>query len=57
MASPLDNSFNCGHVYETITAHNFAPGTAGIIFWMDIVVPLIGFAFLYLQRERWRQPR
>jgi Family of unknown function (DUF6790) len=46
-----------GHIYQMITAHNFAPGNAGIIFWMDIVVPLIGFAFLYLQRERWRQPR
>jgi hypothetical protein len=43
-----------GHVYQMITAHNFAPGNAGIIFWMDIVVPLIGFAFLYLQRKRWR---
>jgi len=32
----------------------FAPGNAGIIFWMDIIVPLIGFAFLYLQREQWR---
>jgi hypothetical protein len=43
-----------GHVYQMITAHNFAPGNAGIIFWMDIVVPLIGFAFLYLQRKRGR---
>jgi len=43
-----------GHVYQMIAAHNFAPGNAGIIFWMDIVVPLIGFAFLYLQRKRWR---
>jgi Family of unknown function (DUF6790) len=44
-----------GHVYQMITAHNLAPGNAGIIFWMDIVVPLIGVVFLYLQRERWRQ--
>ena len=35
-----------------ITAHNFAPGNAGIIFWMDIVVPLIGFALL-----TWARPR
>ena len=41
-----------GHVYQMITAHNFAPGNAGIIFWMDIIVPLIGFLFLYLQRGR-----
>lgn len=44
-----------GHVYQMITAHNFAPGNAGIIFYMGILVPLIGFAFLYLQRERWKQ--
>jgi hypothetical protein len=44
-----------GHVYQMITARNFAPGNAGIIFYMDIVVPLVGFAFLYLQRERWKQ--
>jgi len=37
------------HVYEMITAHNFAPGNAGIIFWTDILVPAIGFVLLYLQ--------
>jgi len=31
------------HIYEMITAHNFAPGNAGIIFWTDILVPAIGF--------------
>ena len=41
-----------GHVYQMIAAHNFAPGNAGVIFWMDIVTPLIGFAFLFLQRPR-----
>jgi len=41
-----------GHVVQMITAHNFAPGNAGVIFWMDIIVPLIGFLFLYLQRGR-----
>jgi hypothetical protein len=38
-----------GHVYQMIAAHNFAPGNAGVIFYMDIVVPLIGFALLYWQ--------
>jgi hypothetical protein len=33
-----------------ITAHNFAPGNAGIIFWTDIFIPLFGFALLWLQR-------
>ena len=41
-----------GHVYQMITAHNFAPGNAGIVFYTDIIVPLIGFAFLYWQRRQ-----
>ena len=40
-----------GHVYQMITAHNFAPGNAGVIFYSDILVPLIGFLFLWLQRS------
>ena len=35
-----------GHVRQMIVAHNFEPGNAGIIFWMDIVIPLFGFALL-----------
>jgi hypothetical protein len=38
-----------GHVYQMITAHNFAPGNAGIIFWSDILLPLFGFVLLWLQ--------
>jgi hypothetical protein len=38
-----------GHIYQMITAHNFAPGNAGIVFWTDILVPAIGFGLLYLQ--------
>ena len=34
-----------------ITAHNFAPGNAGIIFWSDVLVPVFGFFFLWLQRR------
>jgi len=40
-----------GHIYQMITAHNFAPGNAGIIFWTDILLPAIGFTLLYLQRR------
>jgi hypothetical protein len=40
-----------GHVYQMITAHNFAPGNAGIIFYTDILIPLIGFLLLWLQRR------
>lgn len=38
-----------GHIYQMITAHNFAPGNAGIIFWTDILIPTVGFVLLYLQ--------
>lgn len=41
-----------GHVYQMIVAHNFAPGNAGVIFWSDIFIPLIGFVLLYLQRRQ-----
>jgi hypothetical protein len=40
-----------GHVYQMITAHNFAPGNAGGIFYSDILVPIVGFIFLWLQRR------
>jgi hypothetical protein len=33
------------------TEHNFAPGNAGIIFYMDIIIPLVGFALLALQHH------
>jgi Family of unknown function (DUF6790) len=39
-----------GHIYQMITAHNFAPGNAGIIFWSDILLPLAGFVLLWLDR-------
>ena len=40
-----------GHIYQMITAHNFAPGNAGVIFWTDILLPVIGFALLTLQKR------
>jgi hypothetical protein len=46
-----------GHIYQMITAHNFAPGNAGIIFWSDIFLPLIGFALLWSQRRPGRDGR
>jgi hypothetical protein len=39
-----------GHIYQMITAHNFAPGNAGVIFYSDILGPVVGFIFLWLQR-------
>jgi hypothetical protein len=38
-----------GHIHEMITRGNFAPGNAGIIFYSDILVPVIGLLFLWLQ--------
>jgi hypothetical protein len=40
-----------GHVYQMVTAHNFAPGNAGIIFWSDIFLPLFGLMLLWLDRR------
>jgi hypothetical protein len=38
-----------GHAYQMITAGNYAPGNAGIIFYTDILIPIIGFALLWTQ--------
>jgi len=38
-----------GHVYQMVAARNFAPGNAGVIFYMDIIIPIFGFALLWLQ--------
>ena len=46
-----------GHIYQMITADNFAPGNAGIIFWTDILVPVVGLVFLWLQRRYQREGR
>ncbi|WP_419419532.1 DUF6790 family protein [Legionella sp. D16C41] len=40
------------HIYDMITTHNFAPGNAGVIFWSDIFIPLIGFILLYLAYKK-----
>jgi hypothetical protein len=40
-----------GHVYQMMAAHNFAPGNAGVIFYSDILVPIVGFLFLWLQHR------
>ena len=37
------------HIHQMVTAGNFAPGNAGIIFYTDILVPIAGFIFLWLQ--------
>ena len=38
-----------GHVYQMITAGNFEPGNAGIVFYTDLLIPMLGFTLLWLQ--------
>ena len=38
------------HIYQMVTAGNFAPGNAGVVFWTDVLVPIIGFALLAADR-------
>ncbi len=40
-----------GHLYQMVTAGNFAPGNAGVIFYTDILIPIIGFTLLWLQHS------
>jgi hypothetical protein len=40
-----------GHIYQMVTAHNFAPGNAGVMFWCDIFMPLFGFFLLWKTRQ------
>jgi hypothetical protein len=40
-----------GHAVQMVTARNFAPGNAGIIFDTDIGIPILGFILLGLQRR------
>lgn len=35
-----------GHIQQMIAAHNFHPGNAGVIFWTDLLLPLLGFFLL-----------
>jgi Family of unknown function (DUF6790) len=37
-----------GHIYQMIVAHNFSPGNVGVVLPIDIVIPVVGFIFLWL---------
>ncbi len=39
------------HIQSMITEGNFAPGNAGVIFWTDLLLPLMGLVFLWLQNR------
>ncbi len=38
-----------GHVVQMVEAQNYAPGNAGIIFYTDILIPVVGFILLWLR--------
>ncbi len=38
-----------GHIRQMIVARNFAPGNAGVMLYMDIIVPVIGLILLGLE--------
>jgi hypothetical protein len=40
-----------GHVVQMVEAHNYAPGNAGVIFYTDILLPIVGLALLGLKRR------
>jgi hypothetical protein len=46
------------HLVQMVRTHNFAPGNAGVIFYTDIVLPLIGLTLLWLEHRysRYRSP-
>lgn len=44
-----------GHVVQMVEAHNYAPGNAGVIFYTDILIPVVGFILLWL-RHRAKAP-
>jgi len=37
------------HIYQIMTASNFAPGNAGAVLYTDIFLPVIGFALVWLK--------
>ncbi|HEV2565390.1 MAG TPA: DUF6790 family protein [Microvirga sp.] len=38
-----------GHVQQMIEARNFAPGNAGVIFYTDVLLPVVGLALLWMR--------
>ena len=40
-----------GHILEIIRTGNLAPGNAGVMLYTDILIPLVGFALLWLGRR------
>jgi hypothetical protein len=45
-----------GHLYRMIAAGDFAPGNAGVIFYTDILIPVVGVALPWLQHSCGQEP-
>ena len=41
-----------GHVWQMVSAGNFAPGNAGVPFFLDIIAPALAVALLFASRRR-----
>jgi hypothetical protein len=41
-----------GHIVQMLKLHNFAPGNAGLIFYNDLLLPLLLTVFLLVSRDR-----
>ncbi len=37
-----------GHIRQIVTEHNVAPGNAGVIFYLDFIIPAFGLVLLWL---------
>ena len=37
-----------GHSYQMVVAHNFSPGNVGLVLPIDVLMPIVGFVFLWL---------
>lgn len=40
-----------GHIRQIVVARNFAPGNAGVMLYMDIVIPVMGLGLLWLEHR------
>lgn len=40
------------HAREMIVARNFAPGNAGVVFYTDILIPVIGLTLLGMEHQK-----
>jgi hypothetical protein len=41
-----------GHAKQMVIAGNFAPGNAGVPFYMDIICPVLAIAFLVIAKRQ-----